>query len=336
LPDKAPVFISYAREDSTFVKRLISDLKAAGANVWLDQIDIRPGSRWDREVEKALTNCSELIVVVTSASIKSDQVMDEISYALDERKTIIPIINGECSMPFRLRRLQYVDFRSDYPSSLGLLLKSLSLNQQVELVADVPKPAVVNTSDRIVLAANLSGSDAPGQDRDSLSFLNQLTTDKGSPFLARPFLLPGNFVCASNGHALFAVRLRTTCPIPADPVPEKLSQMIQGWLRTDPSGAIAVVYTDLINFAAAVEQGEGQDPVQVAGVFVDLRMLRPYIEHLNAEIVRVWAKVTTQFADVPTMLTIEAGDRIVVAMGLKPDTVTKYRVFTPRGVATAN
>jgi hypothetical protein len=236
-----------------------------------------------------------------------------------------------------LRRLQYVDFRSDYASSLDLLLKSLSVNQQVErVVAGSPQPDILSSPDRIARVANLSSGEVPGQDSDSLSFLNHLTTGKGAPFLAKPFLLPGDFVCASNGSALFAVRLRKTCPIAADPVPEKLSQKIQEWLRTDPSGAIAVTFADLINFAAAAGQGEEQDPVQIAGVFVDLRMLRPYIEHLNADIVRVWGKVTSQFADVPTMLTIEAGDRTVVVMGLKPDTVTKYRVFTPRGAPTAN
>lgn len=51
----APVaFFSYCREDSDFALRLAGDLKEAGASVWLDQLDIVPGQRWDRAVEDAL------------------------------------------------------------------------------------------------------------------------------------------------------------------------------------------------------------------------------------------------------------------------------------------
>ena len=47
-------FVSYSREDSEFVLRLARDLKAAGANVWLDQLDIQPGHAWDSMIESAL------------------------------------------------------------------------------------------------------------------------------------------------------------------------------------------------------------------------------------------------------------------------------------------
>jgi len=39
-------FFSYSREDADFVMRLAADLRAAGAAVWLDQLDIRPGIAW--------------------------------------------------------------------------------------------------------------------------------------------------------------------------------------------------------------------------------------------------------------------------------------------------
>ena len=47
-------FISYSRDDSEFDLRLAQDLKAAGANVWLDQLDIKPGRPWDNAIEDAL------------------------------------------------------------------------------------------------------------------------------------------------------------------------------------------------------------------------------------------------------------------------------------------
>jgi hypothetical protein len=51
--------------------------------------------------------------------------MDEVSYALEAKKLVIPILYRECTIPFRLRRLQYIDFRNDYQSGLSHLLKVL-------------------------------------------------------------------------------------------------------------------------------------------------------------------------------------------------------------------
>ena len=51
------MFFGYSREDSSFALKLAGGLKAAGANVWLDQLEIIPGQRWDRKVEDALTDC---------------------------------------------------------------------------------------------------------------------------------------------------------------------------------------------------------------------------------------------------------------------------------------
>lgn len=126
-----PSFFSYSRDDSEFVLRLAGDLKAARASVWMDQLDIVPGQRWDRAVEDALANCPCMIVILSPASINSTNVMDEVSFALEERKTVIPVIHKNCTVPFRLRRLQYVDFRQDYACGLRELLKTLAAEPKV-------------------------------------------------------------------------------------------------------------------------------------------------------------------------------------------------------------
>ena len=70
---KPSPFLSYAREDSAFAMRLAVDLKAEGANVWLDQLDIRPGRQWDREIEQALTVCNKVIVILSRAAVRSNK-----------------------------------------------------------------------------------------------------------------------------------------------------------------------------------------------------------------------------------------------------------------------
>jgi Tol biopolymer transport system component len=103
-------FISYSRDNSNFAVRLARDLRAAGFDIWLDQFDIRTGARWDDEVEKALERSSIFLIVLTPESIRSQNVKDEIGYAIEAGKNILPIILKPCNVPFRLRRFQYVDF----------------------------------------------------------------------------------------------------------------------------------------------------------------------------------------------------------------------------------
>lgn len=103
-------FISYSRADSSFALELAKELRASGFNIWLDQMDIPTGCRWDDEVEKALTQCDIFLVILTPHSIGSNNVKDEIGYAIDSNRHILPVLLENAAVPFRLRRFQYVNF----------------------------------------------------------------------------------------------------------------------------------------------------------------------------------------------------------------------------------
>jgi TIR domain len=121
------VFLSYARADAEFALHLGADLRAAGVNLWVDQLDIPKGAIWDHEVERALQASSHVLVVLSPAAVNSHNVMDEVSFALEERKTVVPVLFQPCNRPFRLRRLQYVDFTDDYRNGLSALTHALLL-----------------------------------------------------------------------------------------------------------------------------------------------------------------------------------------------------------------
>ena len=118
-------FFSYSRSDSAFVIKLAKDLRDAGVPIWLDQLDIKAGSRWDSSIETALETAPGMIVVLSAESVKSNNVMDEVSFALESGKTLIPVYLSECTTPFRLRRLQRIDFTGDYQTGLKQLLEVL-------------------------------------------------------------------------------------------------------------------------------------------------------------------------------------------------------------------
>ena len=105
-------FISYSRVKKNFALKLARELKAAGFPIWLDQLDIPAGARWDDEIEKALRECGIFLIILTPASIASENAKDEIGYAIDHGKRILPVLLEECEIPLRLRRFQYVDFTS--------------------------------------------------------------------------------------------------------------------------------------------------------------------------------------------------------------------------------
>src|SRR5271169_6926740 len=99
-----PTFFSYSSEDSDFAVRLAKDLKAAGVNVWLDKLELVPGQKWDREIEDALAQCPRVVVILSPASVRSENVMDEVDFALRKKKTLIPVICRDCEIPLRLSR----------------------------------------------------------------------------------------------------------------------------------------------------------------------------------------------------------------------------------------
>ncbi|MEO8111186.1 MAG: toll/interleukin-1 receptor domain-containing protein [Ginsengibacter sp.] len=120
------IFFSYSRADaSDFALRLALDLKKEGFNVWIDQEDIRAGSEWDLEIEKALETCDCLLFIETEKSVTSNNVLDEVYYALEEKKKVIPVILVDSKTPFRLQRLQHIDFSKNYNAGLGLLINEL-------------------------------------------------------------------------------------------------------------------------------------------------------------------------------------------------------------------
>jgi UDP-2,3-diacylglucosamine pyrophosphatase LpxH len=118
-------FFSYSRTDLEFVSKLANDLRTEGVDFWIDRLDIPAGERWDDEVEKALISAETIIVVLSPASVYSENVKNEFGYALDNGKRVIPILLEKCRIPMRLARLQRIDFGDDYGSAFEVLLASL-------------------------------------------------------------------------------------------------------------------------------------------------------------------------------------------------------------------
>jgi hypothetical protein len=153
-------FISYSRANSDFAVRLAKDLRGAGFDIWLDQFDIPTGARWDDELEKALRKCTIFLIVLSPESIESQNVKDEIGFAIDSGKYILPVIIKPCQIPLRLRRFQFVNFSNqsyeDSFSEIKQLLANTATITSKEIIGTEP------VSPKI--AASSQNSDAEGKD----------------------------------------------------------------------------------------------------------------------------------------------------------------------------
>jgi len=104
-------FISYARRDGAdFADRLHDALESDRYDAWLDRRDIPPGAEWDTAIEAAIENCKAFLFVVTPGSIASRACLDELSHALSTKRPVIPLMVIQAKLPYRIERLQYVDF----------------------------------------------------------------------------------------------------------------------------------------------------------------------------------------------------------------------------------
>lgn len=126
------VFVCYSRKDEDFVLNLVRNLKNRGVPIWLDQWDIPSGANWPRAIQKALSDCAKLLVILSPPSVDSDEVQAEWYAALDEKKVVVPILYQPCQIPFRLKQIQYIDFTSGSPDegeSLEQVLRALGIKK---------------------------------------------------------------------------------------------------------------------------------------------------------------------------------------------------------------
>jgi len=85
------VFISYSHHDSTYTEDLRVQLERAGVETWVDRGDIPPGARYRRVISDAIDDCDALVVVMSPSARDSNWVEDELDWARQQKKPILPL-----------------------------------------------------------------------------------------------------------------------------------------------------------------------------------------------------------------------------------------------------
>ncbi|OBX26505.1 TIR domain-containing protein [Gelidibacter algens] len=137
------IFISYSKKDTEYVSSLVQALRQQGFDVWFDK-NIMTGNDWDDTIEEEIKNADALILILSKTSVASENVKDEMSYALSLGKSVNPIKIEECNVPMRLARKQFIDF-AILGHDLGFerLVKDINLQLMDDDTVQVPKGTFV-------------------------------------------------------------------------------------------------------------------------------------------------------------------------------------------------
>jgi CheY-like chemotaxis protein len=101
------LFISYSRQDRSRIAELASVLQGVGWTVWWDR-EIKTGSAFDREIERAITEARAVVVAWSKHSVGSDWVRAEAAFGLEQNK-LVPIRLEDVAPPLRFIHTHTLD-----------------------------------------------------------------------------------------------------------------------------------------------------------------------------------------------------------------------------------
>ena len=185
------VFLSYAREDVSWARRLETELSGRGLEVFRDEARLTPGGFWDEQLMTALRSSMQLVVLRSEAAKASDWVGRETERFIVERQQpgappaaggpIIVMLEGRWTSLDRYQVVGEIKALGAYPAGAEALPDSvwLAVTNAVEKgirVRDTrrPIPVVVLTTTR----ARLEQVDGDKQQGEGLS-LNELAQQLG-------------------------------------------------------------------------------------------------------------------------------------------------------------
>lgn len=124
------VFVSYARRDGAFVRRLYDALAAQQRQAWVDWEGIPPTADWMREIFAAIEAADTFVFVVSEASLASEVCRREVEHAVECRKRLVPLVLGAIDaahVPEPLRRLNWIlcATAADEATAFGTLLTAI-------------------------------------------------------------------------------------------------------------------------------------------------------------------------------------------------------------------
>jgi CHASE2 domain-containing sensor protein len=125
------VFISYSRKDTDKVVSLVKQLQASGVSVWMDKTGIDGARLWGQKIVEAIEECKVLLLMASSRSFDSDNVLKEVTLASECKKHILPLYLEPVKIPktikYQLVGIQHIElFTGADEENYNTVLRSLA------------------------------------------------------------------------------------------------------------------------------------------------------------------------------------------------------------------
>ncbi|HYK03200.1 MAG TPA: toll/interleukin-1 receptor domain-containing protein [Thermoanaerobaculia bacterium] len=122
-------FVCHASDDKETARELATLMRSMGADVWLDEWEIRVGDSIVEKIGEALGKVTHLIVLLSKHSVTRPWVKKEFSAALmrqlsDNSVRVLPVRLDDCEIPPILADIRYADARPGMRSVVTELERS--------------------------------------------------------------------------------------------------------------------------------------------------------------------------------------------------------------------
>lgn len=84
------VFLSYSSDDKTIANAVCAGLESHQIRCWIAPRDVGPGQDWAATIVDAIEQCEIFVVILSTGSNKSSQVLREVERAVNAGKIVIP------------------------------------------------------------------------------------------------------------------------------------------------------------------------------------------------------------------------------------------------------
>ena len=123
------VFISHSATDKEIANRIAETLEGGGVPCWVAPRDIRPGDTWGGSILKAIQSSKLMVIVFSTKSNESQQVMREVELAVQKNVVVLPFrveeVEPSNDMKYFLSATHWLDALSpDFENHLDHLLVS--------------------------------------------------------------------------------------------------------------------------------------------------------------------------------------------------------------------
>ena len=135
-PAEHAAFLSYSHLDRGFAVELREALRAGGASAWLDESEIRGGTRWSDELQRAIRGADAFVFLLSPHSAASRECGQELDHALSLNKRILPVRVAETpleTLPPHLAEYQFIPSRTlfgeDFAGSVRQLITEIETDR---------------------------------------------------------------------------------------------------------------------------------------------------------------------------------------------------------------